>query len=100
MIEEKPTLEQLIERAEIAKEEAFEAQLAYEQSLEAIASEYGSTYFHNQQWYQVRKRDSTKEGRKIVYLCELHAEPSTWLGKGKSAKKHSSVERAVDEKLK
>jgi uncharacterized protein Yka (UPF0111/DUF47 family) len=75
----KESLENMIATAESLRTAAEAAQVAYEESLQAIASEYDSTYTINGQVFQIRHREDSKQGRPITYLCKLKAEPKTWL---------------------
>ena len=75
----KESLENMIATSESLRTAAEAAQIAYEDSLQAIASEYDSTYTINGQVFQIRHREDSKQGRPITYLCKLKAEPKTWL---------------------
>lgn len=83
----KPSLEEMIERAEKALIVANEAQIAYEQSLLDIANTHGATYEHRGQVYQIRMKEESRQGRTIVYLCKLRDWPKTWLSKNKGGAK-------------
>ncbi len=74
-------LENMIVTSETLASEALAAQIRYEESLQALAAEHGSTYTdpRNGQVCQIRHRVDSKQGRPITYLCALKAEPKTWL---------------------
>lgn len=76
------------------------AQLAYEESLAAIARDHGATYQFDNQWYQIRTRGgrTDSEGnalRPITYECKLDAEPKTWLKGRKKGVRNKAPEAAV-----
>lgn len=75
------SLENMIAASEALLSQATAAQVAYEDSLRALAAAHGSTYTDPRtgQVFQVRHREDSKQGRPITYLCALKAEPKTWL---------------------
>lgn len=82
----KEPLENMIATSESLRTSAESAQIAYEESLRAIAKAHGSTFTLNGQVHQIRHREDSKQGRPITYLCALKAEPKTWLtGRKKKA---------------
>lgn len=86
------SIDTLIEDAKAAEKAIKDAQLEYENKLHAIVAANGSsTFYHNNQWFQIRTR---KDGENTVtYLCQLKAEPKTWLKgrpKGSGNKKRSA----------
>lgn len=89
------SLETLLAEAASAKEAMLAATLAYEDKLGQIAKIHGNTYQHAGQWYQIRARESLVEGRKITYLCQLKAEPKTWL-KGPKRKTANPPDLVID----
>lgn len=73
------TREEMIQRSEELRAVAEKAQQDWEESLSLLKDTHGATYEHEGQWYQIRERDISVQGRKIAYLCKLKAEPKTWL---------------------
>ena len=71
--------EALVATANAARATAEQAQLAYEQALRDVAA-VKPTFTVDGQVYQIRHRVDSKLGRPLTYLCELRAEPKTWLG--------------------
>lgn len=93
------SIESLIADAKNAEQAIKDAQLNYENKLHAIVAANGSsTFYHNNQWFQIRTRDDG--GNKVTYLCQLKAEPKTWLKgrpKGSSTKKKAASLSTVGE---
>lgn len=83
----------LVATAQTRKAAVEAAQLEYEASLRAVA-EIHPTFEVNGQWYQVRHREESKLGRPLTYICELDAEPKTWLG-GKRGPRKTKTGGAV-----
>lgn len=93
------SIETLIEDAKNAEQAIKDAQVNYENKLHAIVAANGSsTFYHNNQWFQIRTR---KDGETTVtYLCQLKAEPKTWLKgrpKGSVTKKKAASLSTVGE---
>jgi len=60
-----------------AEQQVKDAQINYENKLQAIVTENkGKTFQHEGMWFQVRKREG--EDREISYLCALKDEPKTY----------------------
>jgi len=69
----------LIATMNARKADVETAQLAYEAALREVAT-VKPTFQIGDQWYQIRHRKDSKLGRPLTYICELDAEPKTWLG--------------------
>lgn len=87
-LEASDTLENMLVRADEALELVEAAQVAYEKLLAKISTEHGATFQRNGQWYQIRHRKESKQGRPITYLCKLPGAPTEWLSGPR--KKHAT----------
>lgn len=82
-----PSLTDMLADSERLLTIAQDAQLAYEQSLQALAKAHGATFTdpRSAHVFQVRTRKGDDTKRAITYLCALKAEPKTWLTGRKKA---------------
>lgn len=61
-----------------AEKQVHEAQLNYENKLQAIiAQNGGATFEHESRWFQIRTRDDGE--RRVSYLCALKDNPKNYL---------------------
>jgi hypothetical protein len=85
-------LDNLLQQMDLTKAAMDDAELKYEASLREIAEKYGSTFFRNGKWYQVRHRElSPIKKRAFTYLCILDKEPKAWLGKTKDEPQDNEI---------
>lgn len=93
------SIDSLIADAQNAEQAIKDAQLNYEHKLHAVVAANGSsTFYHNNQWFQIRTRNDGDT--KVTYLCQLKAEPKTWLKgrpKGSITKKKAASLSTVGE---
>jgi hypothetical protein len=97
-------LETLINDAFMANAGIKTAQALYAEKLNAIVAHLGSSTFeHNSKWFQIRTRKFVETGEIITYLCDLKAEPRTWLkgrpkgvGNKKKAASFDAVSTSTD----